>query len=690
MSFLIRFRYLSSYKALRELPLGKPSALELHPDVNKAEEPTAFHNYLDEFLQAVRVFGFLEKPVFHELARHLQTRRLIAGDTLSLGADKNFYCVVDGTVQVFAPPGSQQDGDVDDNWDTDMNGYQLLNEVGSGGTLSSLFTILSLFTEDIQLRWSDTVPTPASNVALSPASSASRPSSTLRKRGRYNSDVSQMDLGDSVEGSNISSPPVAAVRRKGSVVSQSSISSASTVHVSQETPTISVPGLDTATYDEPDQDWTPNTWSPPSEGSPGTPHHTSSRQDSDYFGAPRNQRPKARKSSTLQQGTIARATTDATLAVIPAEAFRRLTQKYPKASAHIVQGMFVSQGQSVTHHAAVILTRFSRVTFQSAHKYLGLTSELLRTEKAINDIACHPLPRTFYEGGGIESLRQRFQYSGPTNGESVGSEEESDYFNQTSDDSRTHLLGKKGSNSTAHSRRGTIGRTLTGNASLASNSTAIPSTTLKMTNGVLATSPNEIPIRPASAIPQLPKQPGSSSGSPITPFKPTASRTAVHAGDLHTSTGRLTDAIHGLNRSSLNIPYKPRRLSGSSSSVMREAGRMQSEDFDLREEVMSCIAKSIGLLQPPLSAHDSTQASPMPFGGGSEFSKSGPSQASAMFNPSFSSLLQGDDAASSLSSSILSASQGAGYMTGLDNEVEILSFPAGALIVKASEKNAGT
>jgi lysophospholipid hydrolase len=73
---------------LREPPLERPSAIELHPDVNKAEEQTSFHNYLDEFLQAVRVFGFLEKPVFHELARHLQTRRLIAGDTLSLDADK--------------------------------------------------------------------------------------------------------------------------------------------------------------------------------------------------------------------------------------------------------------------------------------------------------------------------------------------------------------------------------------------------------------------------------------------------------------------------------------------------------------------------------------------------------------------------------------------------------------------------
>ena len=41
----------------------KPNAQELHPDVNTTDQPPAFHNYLDEFLQAVRVFGFLEKPV---------------------------------------------------------------------------------------------------------------------------------------------------------------------------------------------------------------------------------------------------------------------------------------------------------------------------------------------------------------------------------------------------------------------------------------------------------------------------------------------------------------------------------------------------------------------------------------------------------------------------------------------------
>lgn len=39
--------------------------------------------------------------VFHELARHLQTRRLLAGETLSLDS-ADFYVVVDGTMQVYA------------------------------------------------------------------------------------------------------------------------------------------------------------------------------------------------------------------------------------------------------------------------------------------------------------------------------------------------------------------------------------------------------------------------------------------------------------------------------------------------------------------------------------------------------------------------------------------------------------
>lgn len=63
LNYWIRFRYLNVYTKLKEPPLLKTDAQELHPDVNTPEAAPAFHNYLDEFLQAVRVFGFLEKPV---------------------------------------------------------------------------------------------------------------------------------------------------------------------------------------------------------------------------------------------------------------------------------------------------------------------------------------------------------------------------------------------------------------------------------------------------------------------------------------------------------------------------------------------------------------------------------------------------------------------------------------------------
>ncbi len=62
--------------------------------------------------------------------------------------------------------------------------------------------------------------------------------------------------------------------------------------------------------------------------------------------------------SEALKGTIARATVDTTLAVIPAKAFKTLTKKYPKASGTVVQ---------------VVLERFSRVTFMTG-KFKSLHS----------------------------------------------------------------------------------------------------------------------------------------------------------------------------------------------------------------------------------------------------------------------------------------------------------------------------
>lgn len=62
----LRYRHLNRYERLREVPLTKDEGFNLHPDVAAAGDDADrgnFHNYLDEFLQAIRIFGFLEKPV---------------------------------------------------------------------------------------------------------------------------------------------------------------------------------------------------------------------------------------------------------------------------------------------------------------------------------------------------------------------------------------------------------------------------------------------------------------------------------------------------------------------------------------------------------------------------------------------------------------------------------------------------
>ncbi|TFK26799.1 hydrolase [Coprinopsis marcescibilis] len=577
LNYLIKFRYLNDYMQLKEVPLVKPDVNELHPDVNTNPPPT-FHNYLDDFLQAVRVFGFLEKPVFHELARHLQTRRLIAGDSLSLNQDKSFYFVVDGTVQVYAqtdhkPEVSQSLWD-----DENMNGYQLLNEVGSGGTLSSLFTILSLFTEEVQMSWQDVYPD--GTTEDTPDLEQEEFVLPRRHSGGADSDVSSIDLSTK------------SLRQDGRArrYSIASTATTSTVHAAEARS---------------------------SRGGSSSPTaHSDTRLNMPSFGHALNSN---NRSFPAHRGVVARATVDTTLAVIPAEAFKRLTKKYPKATGHIVQ---------------VILTRFSRVTFTAAHKYLGLTSEVLRTEKAINDIACHPLPASFYEGGGLQYMRNRFN---GTNSSSSDVTADTDYFN-------THLR------------------------------TATPFSSHARDSSTSSVSLDKIPDTPLTILTSLADLPLSKS------------RHTVQAGDLMQTQQNSSDGFK-LTRSMsiMNTPKIPRSSDDvNRGQKMEQTGnrRWSSEDFDLREEVMSCIAKSIGLRQPPISGSDSNEASPhlLP-----RDVQSATASSSSPFS-SLSLLDLGDDESSIAGSSVLSSGN---HLSGLDNEVEILFFPAGSTLVKAGELKTG-
>ncbi|KAG6851376.1 hypothetical protein H0H93_005774 [Arthromyces matolae] len=605
LSYWIRFRYLNDYAQLKEPPLVKPDVNELHPDVNTGERlvifsysttflthsshqepPPTFHNYLDDFLQAVRVFGF----VFHELARHLQTRRLIAGDSISLDQDKSFYCVVDGMVQVYAETGNPE---AQRNlWENEnLNGYQLLNEVGSGGTLSSLFTILSLFTEDVKMSWQDSEDPPNID-ELTHELDMEVPSF----RTRADSDVSQLDLDKSKNH-----------ERKSSISS-----TASTVHAF---------GLTSPTR--------------------GTSFSPRSFAGSEAYGTSSFSQSQPRPVPVHRGGVVARALEDTTLAVIPAEAFKRLTKNYPKATGHIVQ---------------VILTRFSRVTFNAAHKYLGLTSEVLRTEKAINDIACHPLPASFYESGGVQHLRQRF--------DSRQSDTESDYFSFTN-------------SPTSLSR--SLSREPSGTSGMASESSSKPSH--RTSKGSKRSSTHDLQVD-LSNVPSLrPKHKDSSQTSPFA----RQSRDTVQAGDLLIPSVTSNESIRHLRSYSiLNSPLVKRASKDVdvNQESMRKVGSSLDE-FDLREEVMSCIAKSIGLLQPPLSGSDSVETSP------AMLPSDGRRPSDPMFKSPFGSLslLDINDDSSSLTTSSVTSS--GDYMSGLDNEVEILFFAAGSTLAKAGELDAG-
>lgn len=275
------------------------------------------------------------------------------------------------------------------------------------------------------------------------------------------------------------------------------------------------------------------------------------------------------------------------------------------------------------------MTRFSRVTFNAAHNYLGLTTEVLRAEKAINDIACHPLPPSFYDGG-LKSLRQRFD-GVPL---SSDSDTESDYF--------SHPPSLQSSS--------------------ASSTRTFPD-----------------PFQGAQRSQQ---------NSPVVSYKNLPSHQQVHAGDLHLAAGQTNDLHRQLPRrmSTLFGTSFPKRDSSSDQHADAPTGRILStEEFDLRDEVMSCIAKSIGLIQPPMSGADSIEASPAfpP----SESSRPRPGPFRSSFGPL--SMLDAADDTSSMTGSVSSFTMAGGYMSGLDNEVEILFFSAGSVLAEAGERNTG-
>lgn len=350
VSYFVRYRYMTMYARLPPEPQREEPQVEVFPDSAESDSKRGLSNYLDEFLSAIKVFGYLERPVFHELTRTMQTRRLVAGETILLEEEKGFCLVVDGLVQIFVKSNrAESDSDEEEQGVSAQQGprqgYQLLTEVKNGAPMSSLFSILSLFTEDVKLRH-DEEDQAGLSVPVSPHAqgrpSISRASSFAMDNSRPHTPRESSESKLHLRRTSTMNSPTAGGRLE------------------------SVPPLSL---------------------------------DMDGFGDERLKHTKTRRSpqhstkaKSAHPDIVARATVDTTIAIIPATAFRRLTRIYPKATAHIVQ---------------VILTRLQRVTLATSHEYLSLTNEVLRTEKLMNKYTMYDLPG-FLRDAPLERLKEKF------------------------------------------------------------------------------------------------------------------------------------------------------------------------------------------------------------------------------------------------------------------------------------------
>ncbi|KAL9625705.1 MAG: hypothetical protein Q9160_000024 [Pyrenula sp. 1 TL-2023] len=352
VSWIVRYRYLNMYARLPPEPQRKEPQIDLFPDSQDGDSKPGLANYLDEFLSAIKVFGYLERPVFHELTRTMQTKKLIAGETLQLEEEKGFCLVVDGLVQIFvkslrngnlhSEDGSGSNSpyvDEDDRQGDGRQGYQLLTEVKNGASMSSLFSILSLFTEDVKLRFDEDLESSSSSFAMMNGNS---PESNL---------ASPMDFASHL--------------RKPSVQERRALQS------SEEDGRDQLSAVPPLTLDA----------SMAGSQKSYRGHHR------------RHSTTKSKNSKSAHPDIVARAMVDTTIAIIPASAFRRLTRVYPRATAHIVQ---------------VILTRLQRVTLSTAHHYLGLTTEVLQMEKLMNKYTSYDLPNHL-RGTALDRLKDKFR-----------------------------------------------------------------------------------------------------------------------------------------------------------------------------------------------------------------------------------------------------------------------------------------
>jgi lysophospholipid hydrolase len=316
---------------------------------------------MNAFLSSIKVFGYLDKPVFHELAKSLETKILEQGEVLFdvESEDRDFYIVVDGQIELFIKNNGHDDSDYSDDEDNDeFAKHHMLNNVKAGGTVTSLFSILSILSQDMVL--------PAKLV----------PTVSDPNGEKMNGDKKKKSPGDVTPSSSKTTHDIPLPFKEGAFEECESSETDSVAHTSASGNTVKSKDLNEELKES------------------DLKSHRKMSMDSKTSSSTRKQK-KERRHKSVHPNLVARASKATKLAVIPATAFQKLAEKFPNSAAHMVQ---------------VILTRFQRVTFMTLHKYLGLSGELLAIERKLNEISGSGLPVDKFPQDQMESILWRLSH----------------------------------------------------------------------------------------------------------------------------------------------------------------------------------------------------------------------------------------------------------------------------------------
>jgi lysophospholipid hydrolase len=612
VSWVVRYRILNMYSRLPPEPQRKEPEIDLFPDTNDEGIKSGLSSYLDEFLSAIKIFGYLERPVFHELTRSMQTRQLIAGETFNLEEEKGFCIVVDGLVEIFVKSGrnarhSTRDevfqtgrdspfSEEDDPAARPHQRYQLLTEVRNGAPMSSLFSIMSLFTEDVKLRQTDD---------------------------------DGYEAGSTGVGAHAPSFPRSAGYHPSADVP---VSFPGTPHFREAASTLEPAHQDSLRAPE----------SPDVTGLPKVPPISLDGPPTSLPSS-RPPLPTRETSGSAHPDIIARATVDTTIAIIPASAFRRLIKVYPKATAHIVH---------------VILSRFQRVTLATAYTYLGLTGEVLHTEKnMVNYTVCH-LPNIL-RGDALARLKEKFERER----ERIGEDDEG--------------KGIALHNAAAGQRR-RASSTLRKEAALQSMAKQRPMSLLAKASSSLDRASPQISPSPGDLLAnvQLARRGGGHRGSATLDIPLDQMADALRKEGMSPLAQRSFDPFHAQQHSRVSMDRR----------------ETADEDNLFRASILECMFKAIGVgptgspSREPLSVEGSPglfsfdSRRPKPLSSNNAFGFMGPYDGAG----------DGDSESVTSSSMAMHPPPNAHVLANdMKDDVEIVFFPKGSILVEQGERNPG-